>query len=118
MSALERIFDCYSTRSKSLWAREPVVNWVHSVLKQTLSSDDRLGSDTYIEEIALSIAELESRPGIRRYLAADTDDFKEDYPRLPEEANPFDRDLVQPNLLGEAGARNMFVKDAYLDGGG
>ena len=83
--ALDHIFECYSIRSKGLWSREAVVLWMQRVVSQALSSDWKLGNDAFIDSVCAGLELCEGRPGIHRYLAADVDDFKEDYPRLPDE---------------------------------
>jgi hypothetical protein len=43
---------------------------------------------------------------VQRYLSADVDDFREEFPRLPPDANPLDPRFADPQVL--AGRRIVF----------
>jgi hypothetical protein len=73
-------------------------------------------------------------PGLRKYLQADKDDFGEQFPRLPLEANPLDPQFADPALLqrtrrpdrrvennargrGAPQQRQVLVRNAEMDAG-
>jgi hypothetical protein len=119
-SALGHLGNIYRARSASLWANKKgsagagdfvdVEKWVYDIATTLLCTSNTSNTSiiAQLPERALEWRGLCTRPEIKKYLSAEIDDFLEEFPRLPPDANPLDPQFADPRAmlpLPRAGAR-------------
>jgi hypothetical protein len=95
-SVYHYLTEIFVLRSAALWNREEVHQWlVNSAL--VVSEYSQLEKAASLQQKMFE--SLSSRQELQKYLSAATEDFQEDFPRFPPEANPLDPRFADPRLL-------------------
>jgi hypothetical protein len=110
LSKLHKIksVDCGSS---SIWKRDDVLTWLYNTLQCFIESlpvedaiDEPIGNSIRLMTNNCKSSDLdESKTSgnrlLFRYLTANDEDFLDEYPRLPPEANPLDPRFTDPRVL-------------------
>ena len=88
-SVLLHVCAIHSRRCKSLWVRDAVTRWLYRCARLVADSPAALAQPDDWERLSAS-------PILRKYAAANMEDFLDEFPRLPPEANPLDPRFLIP----------------------
>eukprot|EP01041_Mallomonas_annulata_P006131 gene6131-12416_t len=98
--------DIYASRNSSLWRKGGTLLWLQEVSSQLVKDIDAMSVTDYElmqQRLWSRLTSLSSSDVLTRYKNALMEDFSEEYPRLPPEANPLDPRLMDPRLLAPGG---------------
>lgn len=87
--ALEKICRIYAARNRTFWKREPLVRWLHGCARALLAALDAGGAAAPTPDPSALLL-------LGKYAQASEEDFLEEFPRLPPEANPLDPRFLVP----------------------
>ena len=91
-SVLEHIAEIYSVRNRIFWHRDVHVRWLYKCAMSAVEmANDKLMCDQVERWSSLS-----GSPALKKYSAANLEDYLEEFPRLPPEANPLDARFLAP----------------------
>ena len=89
---LEHIAEIYAARNRTFWQRDANTRWLYKCANRAVeSADDELMRSQTDHWLFLS-----STPSLKKYAAANLEDYLEEFPRLPPEANPLDARFLAP----------------------
>lgn len=91
-SVLEHIAEIFAARNRTFWQRDANIRWLFKCALQAVETAD--------DELVLAQTDrwlfLSSSPSLKKYAAANLEDYLEEFPRLPPEANPLDARFLAP----------------------
>ena len=92
--------EIYAARNKSFWHRDALTRWLFKCCMATLQSvegEEGLREEELVFESLQQLhLRLSTRLSLLKYKSANMEDFLEEFPRLPPEANPLDPALLAP----------------------
>ena len=96
----ERLSDGYALRNYGVWSKENNMNFLLKTVKEFLNNDE-IGINERFEIQNKKIKKWKNNNKlVKKYTQnIDLDDFKEEFPRMPAEANPLDNTIANPDLL-------------------
>lgn len=89
---LEHIADIYAARNKSFWQREVMTRWLFKCCSRVVEQAE----EAAVMQRYDYLANLATKTHVKKYSHANIEDYLEEFPRLPPEANPLDPRFLVP----------------------
>jgi hypothetical protein len=85
--------DIHAARNKTFWQRDAYTRWLYKCATVVISNIDDV---EVCQQQVIDFLKLSSAPVFKKYSTANIEDFLEEFPRLPPEANPLDARFLAP----------------------
>ena len=104
MNYLRKLSEVYAMRNTAIWGREDVLKWVLESAEELVGEISTLNAPYSVTDVTTRQRQLyvelcDPDYHLAKYEDANTEDFKGEFSRLPEDAAPIDPMLDDPGLL-------------------